>query len=248
MDRKGNTWKESNLDPFVLKSDHLWCNCNTLMRRGRCSMQAKNTVALRWNYKRRKAGNTWKQSQLQWLASGWCDYQQPAGFKRKCSLGVKNKLCAREVKMAADGTFLVFCDPARSFFVLYPSPLLCSQDSDQLSSLCQGCVFQAGGHLSSPHPSLWYLSQVCHAPPWYSCRHVASPPERKPQHLGCRPLMGERRKRKPKSKKNKKKECRKGKRLIRWGEINELSFHVHSLSFWCAHQNNLRPTAASPDG
>lgn len=89
------------------------------------------------------------------------------------------KLSTREVKIAADGTFLVCCDPARDSCVAYPGALLCSQHSDPLSSLAT----ESGMCLSDWWPPFFSTSislvalSVCHAPPWRSCRHVASPPE-----------------------------------------------------------------------
>lgn len=60
------------------------------------------------------------------------------------------------------------------------------------------------------------------------------------------PLVGKKTKREPKSKR-KKSGVGEAKDGIDGGK-NELCFHVHSLSFWCTHQNNLRPTAATPSG
>lgn len=64
-ERKGKKWKESNLDPFVLKSDHSRRNCGAAMRRGGCSARARNAVVFGLNNNRRKAGKAWEQSQMQ---------------------------------------------------------------------------------------------------------------------------------------------------------------------------------------
>lgn len=250
-DRKGNIWKESNLDPFVLKSDHSRRNCDTAMSRSRCSAQAKNTVAFRRNNKEERRATPENKVSYIALAPSWCDCLQSAGFKQKCFLGVENKLSAREKKMAADGTFLVFCDPVRSSCVVYSGPLLCLQYSDQLLSL----TIESGVCLSDWWPaffstsiSLVPLSGVMHhcgvlagtLYSWAQMFHSTLDVD----HF----LIWERPKRNLRARRTRKKESRQGKRLGRLGGDELMSFHVHSLSFWCTHQNNLRPTAASPGG
>lgn len=133
-DRKGDIWKESNLDLFVLKSDHSRHNCDTALRRGQCSVRAKNTVAFGGNNKRRKAGNAWKHSKLQRISARLVWLSAVCRIQAKVSSRSGKQTSTREVKMAADGTLLMFCEPARSSCVVYPGPLLCLQYCDRLSS------------------------------------------------------------------------------------------------------------------
>lgn len=177
-DRKGNIWKESNLDPFVLKSDHSRRNCDTAMRRGRSSARAKNTVAFRRNNKKRKANDAWKHSQLQRISTRLVSLSTVCRIQVKVS---KTNSVRGRWKWQQMVHFLCFVIQweARVWFTRGLCSARSTVISCHLSQQSQGHVFQTGGHLSSPHPSLWYLSQACHAPPWRSCRHVTSPPERK---------------------------------------------------------------------
>lgn len=81
---------------------------------------------------------------------------------------------------------------------------------------------------------------------WQPCRHAVSPPELKDSAAPWMCLSWERR-RKESLRAREKSSVGEAKDGIDGGK-NELCFHVHSLSFWCTHQNNLRPTAATPSG
>lgn len=197
-------WKKSKLNLFVLKSDHSRRNCDMATRRGR-SAWAKNTVASERNNKTRK------QSQLRRISARLLWLSSVCRIQVKCS----DTLSVREVKVAADGTFLVLGDPARSSCVFLPrsSALLAVQWSAVTSlnrvsdvSFRPAATFLLHGYLSGTS-----LRSVMHQ------RGVPAGmlpllSANVPQHLGCRPLRGERRQRKPESKTNKKKEYRKGKR------------------------------------
>lgn len=69
-----------------------------------------------------------------------------------------------KVEIAADGTFLVFCDPVRSLCVAFLGRLflwLCGGHNSSVISdntIVKTYVFQTAGHLSSPLPSLPFLS------------------------------------------------------------------------------------------
>lgn len=104
------------------------------MGRARGFVQDKNRVAFGWNNKKRKTGDADNKVSYRASAPGWCDCLQSARFNWKCSLGVENKLSAREVKMAAHFLCFVIQWEACVWF----TQVLCSQYSDKLSSLATG--------------------------------------------------------------------------------------------------------------
>lgn len=216
-DRKGNIWKESNLDPFVWKSDHSRRNCDTAMRRGRCSAWAKNTVAFGRNNKRRKAGDAWKQSQLERInarlvsLSTVCMIQVKV-FRQTQREGGENGSRWYISCVLWSSEKLVCGLPGSSALFAVQWSAVVSLNRVRDVSFRLVATFLLHTHLSGTS-----LRSVMH--------HRGVPAGMLPllsanvsQHLGCRPLMGERRQRKPKSKKNKKKEYRKGKRLVQWGK------------------------------
>lgn len=181
------------------------------------------------------------------LVPGWCHCLQSAGFKWKCwkqtqREGGENGSRWYISCVLWSSEKLVCGLPGASALLAVQWSAVISRNRVRGMSFRPVATFLLHIHLSgtSLRPVMHHRGVPAGMSPLLLSANI-------PQHLGCRPLMGERWKRKPKNKKNKKKECRKGKRLVRWGG-NELSFHVHSLSFWCPHQNNLRPTAASPGG
>lgn len=219
------------------------------MRRGGCLTQAKNTVIFGPSNKRRKAGEGWKRSQLQHISARLVPLSAVCRSPVKAFPGSRKQTGFAEGERGSRWCILCFMiqREARKRVVC---PQLCSQYSDQLSSLA---TQQAGMCLRDVWPPFFSTSlpplplrSVTHRRGIPAGMPLLLPSSNVPRHLGCVPLRGEDKKESPRAR-GTKKECRKGKRLARWGE-NEMSFHVRSLSFWCTHQNNLRPTAASPGG
>lgn len=167
-----NYTEESNLDLFASNLDHSQCNSCTAVRRGGNCSQAKNTIVFGLDNKRRKPYSLQTKSTSSFkreYQAGVIDNRNTLQDAIETALtGVQNKLNWRRVKMAADGTFLVFCDTVGSLFVVFLGSLFCKKrlDTFPLSSLI---TQQLSMCLSDWWPPIFstsippFLSQVFHA-------------------------------------------------------------------------------------
>lgn len=180
------------------------------------------------------------------LAPGWCDCLQ---YSSESVLWEWKTNSARgRWKWQQMAHFLCFVIQREAG--VWFTRVLCSARntviSCHLSQQRQECVFQTGGQLSSPHPSLWYytsLRSVMHhrgVPAGMSPLLLSA---NVPQHLGCRPLIGKDQKESLRARRTRKRSVRKGKRLVRWGEkmswvfmFTACPFDVHTKTTWGPQQ------------
>lgn len=152
--------------------------------------------------------------------------------------------------MATDGTFLVFSDPRRSLCVVSLGRLFCWKHGGHISSVIS---YNTKVCLSHRCPPLFFTS-IPHFPlvglsssvSWQPCRHAVTPSELKDSAAPSMYLSWEEDEKKAREQEKPKSSVVKAKDWIDRGKW--VVFSCSQLSFWCTHQNNLRPTAANPSG
>lgn len=216
------------------------------MRRGGCFTQAKNTVIFGLSNKRRKAGEGWKQSQLQHISARLVQLSAVCRSSVKALPGFQKQTQFMEGENGS--RWYISC-------VLWSSEKLVNllSGSSALLTIQWSAVITrntTGRDVSFRllatfllhfHPSV--TSQVCHAPSWHSCRHAASSPElkRSPAPWMCT-SHGGKTKKKTQGQGEQKGSVGKAKDRIDGGETRGVfmftacPFDVHSKTTWGPQQ------------